>query len=323
MRIAVTGAAGFLGTAIVEAACAAGHEVVAIARRAGDDAPGLTWAALDLARDTDLAAHLRGCEVVIHAAAAKQGSFEQQFVDTVTATARLVDAMREAGVRRLVGVGSFAVYDYSRIAEDTVIGEDASPEANPIARDAYTQAKLLQEVEFQRFAHDGGDVVVLRPGIVYGPGQLWPSCLGQGVGARLWLRMGPADAELPMIHVANCAEALVMAATCTAAAGQTLNLVDDERPTRGNWLARANSELPTPKTVLPFPWWLHRRVIGTLGALLYYVPVLRARLPGLVLPARLDARFKAFRYSNAKAKSVLGWQPRARLDDAFRPRSDA
>ncbi|MEL6167010.1 MAG: NAD(P)-dependent oxidoreductase, partial [Cyanobacteria bacterium J06628_3] len=43
----------------------------------------------------------------------------------------------------------------------------------------------------------------------------------------------------------------------------------------------------------------------------------KIKLPGIFIPARLEARFKPFRYSNEKAREVLDWQPLYSLDEAL------
>ena len=44
----------------------------------------------------------------------------------------------------------------------------------------------------------------------------------------------------------------------------------------------------------------------------------KIKLPGILIPARLEARFKPFRYSNEKAQKILDWQPSYSLDEALK-----
>lgn len=279
--------------------------------------------AVNLADADDIATHLRDVDVVVHAAAAQRGSYEQQHADTVVATANLVDAMLGAGVQRMVAISSFAVYDCSAIPEGSELNESSAIEANVGEREIYAEMKLLQEREFRRYAAGGGKLTLLRPGIVIGRGQLWPSCLGHPLGTRVWIRMGPMHAQLPLVHVDNCAEAIAAAVMTPESAGQTLNLVDDDLPTRQEWLDRLAAREDSSRLFLTLPWTFHRRVISVLGRFAVKLGVRARTIPGLLSPRRLDARFKAFHYPNLKAKSALGWQPRSRIEDVLRSRPSA
>lgn len=321
MDMVITGAAGFLGSALVHAALAADHTVHALVRPGRVEQmpvrPGLRISATELHLASELSTLLRGSEVVIHAAAAKSGDYDAQFADTVLATRHLIEAMQRAGVGRLVGISSLSVYDYAQPPEQALLDERAALEAQPQLRDVYAQVKLLQEQELQRFAAAGGDLRILRPGVIYGPGQFWPHGLGHPIGSRAWLCMGPAQAELPLVHVANCAGAIIAAACTEGARGSCVNLVDDERPSRRQLLALLGQSASLRKRCLPFPWVLHRALARLIDGVNRRLLGGRLRLPGLLHPQRLDARFKALRYSNDRAKALLGWRPRITLREAI------
>ena len=53
-------------------------------------------------------------------------------------------------------------------------------------------------------------------------------------------------------------------------------------------------------------WAVNQRLLGG-----------NAKLPGVLIPARLHARFKSLKYSNAKLKQCLGWEPRFGVEDAI------
>lgn len=323
MIVAVTGGAGFLGAAVVRALLEGGNRVVTWVR-AGGTAPSIApRITVDLSQVDDIVMHLRGVAVVVHAAAAKRGGYGQQYADTVKATANLVDAMLRAGTPRLVAISSFAVYDWSAIPENSEVDERSAVEETGREREIYAEMKLLQEREFRRYAAGGGTVTLLRPGIVFGRGELWPSCIGHPLGKRIWIRMGPMGAQIPLVHVENCAAAIAIAATMPEVGGETFNLVDDRLPTRQEWLARLAGRGDSPRFFLTLPWKFHRHVIATLGRFAVRLGISPRTIPGLLLPVRLDARFKAFRYNNEKAKLMLGWQPRDRFEETLKSRSDA
>jgi len=324
MNILVTGATGLLGNAIVLAALRADHHVKALVRpgRALDDfawpkATNLEVCAVALEASEELQSALKNIDVVIHSAAAKSGDYAYQYTNTVVTTQALLAAMNKADVRRLIGIGSFAVFDYEVPRAGELLHADSPKESQPGRRDAYTQTKCLQEQCFAEFAQQGGEVTVLRPGIIYGPQALWQFCLGKGLGNKLWLRIGPDADELPWTYVENCADAVLAAATKPESIGATINIVDDERPGRSAFITKLNSYPELRKTVLPLPWWpLYgaAKVIEFVNAKLFGG---RLPVPGLLRPKVLNVRFKPLRYSNERAKRLLGWQSRVSVDLAI------
>ena len=326
MRILVTGATGFVGRYTVAAALARGHRVAAVLRPASSgrelgallDHPGVEAVRVDLRSRAGLADALAGADSVIHLAAAKSGDFYTQFAGTVVATENLLWAMGEAGVRQLVAVSTFSVYDYKALPGGTLLTETTPIDADPVKRDEYARTKLLQEDLYRGFLasgappEDGHRAVIVRPGLIYGRDELWHALLGAELGPR-FLRVG-SKAILPLLYVENCAEALVLAAEKLAedpspVNGETINLVDDDLPTQGRYVELVSAVMEPPPSLF-VPWPVMRVAADALdranGALLGG----RAKFPGIVVPEKLHGRFKPLRYTNAKAKRLLGWTPR-------------
>ncbi|MDO9383489.1 MAG: NAD(P)-dependent oxidoreductase [Hyphomicrobiaceae bacterium] len=325
MAVLVTGSGGFLGQAIVQELLQSGHKVAALVR-ASTRIGQLPWAshpAVRLIHSDLLELDLRSDPVgdinaVVHAAAAKSGSFAEQHRNTVETTRHLLQTMSAAGVYRLVAISSMSVYDTTALAPYAVLDEATPLEANPAARDAYGQTKLLQESLIREFGrHPRSQVTILRPGIVYGRDNLWNAHLGVNLPARFYLRIG-RDAPLPLIYVANCAEAVRRALEQEEAIGATINLVDDAQPTRGEFIARISALQDPAPVILPFSWsaLLQAARIATFAN--NVLAGGRLRLPGVLVPERVCARYKPLRYSNARAKQVLNWSPRFTLDAALK-----
>lgn len=327
LRIYVTGATGFVGTEVVRAALARGHHVVAVVRPSSSAGarlsalPGgerLTTAAVDLRSRAGLAESLSGADTVIHLAAAKAGDFATQFAGTVVATENLLDAMAEASVDQLVGVSTFSVYDYLNMRAGSMLDERSPIDHSPALRDEYARTKLLQEDLYRSFGRrDGTRVVILRPGMIYGRDNLWHALLGAELGPR-FLRIGK-KATLPLSYVENCAEAMVMAAerlrADEAVDGEVINIVDDDLPNQDDYAELVAARTETPPTV-SVPWAAMRTAAGAVKLGNQVLMGGRVRMPGIAVPDRLHARFKPLRYTNAKAKKLLGWSPRYGLAEA-------
>lgn len=329
MRILVTGATGFVGRYTVAAALARGHRVAAVLRPASSgrelgrllDHPGVEAVRVDLRSRAGLADALKGADSVIHLAAAKSGDFYTQFAGTVVATENLLWAMGQAGVGRLVAVSTFSVYDYKALPGGSLLTETSPIDADPVKRDEYARTKLLQEDLYRAFAADPQHrAVIVRPGLIYGRDELWHALLGAELGPR-FLRVG-ARATLPLLYVENCAEALVFAAEQltgdpSPVDGETINLVDDDLPTQGRYVELVSAVMEPPPSLF-VPWPVMRVAADALDRANGMLLGGRAKFPGIVVPEKLHGRFKPLRYTNAKAKRLLGWTPRYSTEEAVR-----
>ncbi|MDT8328013.1 MAG: NAD-dependent epimerase/dehydratase family protein [Roseovarius sp.] len=298
--VLVTGAGGFLGRAVVADMLGRGHAVRALVRASqpGARRDGAETVALDLAAASpaQLVTVLEGVEVVIHLASALSGVWTVQERDTLEATRRLTLAMAQCPTQpRLVLASSIAVYSADAGLEGAVIDEHTPLETAPLERDSYARAKLAQE----RIAQGAGlDLTILRPGAILGPGRVMTAHPGLGLGPALILL--ETRGEVPIVALSDCARAFALA-TEGIGAGGVYNIIGDACPSRAGFVA-ALRRGGWPRLVIPLNWRiLHAsaRALAPLGP----------RLPGLLRPATLRARMMPVRYSNACAKSGLGWHP--------------
>ncbi|MFI4860289.1 MAG: NAD-dependent epimerase/dehydratase family protein [Phycisphaerales bacterium JB063] len=323
MKLLVTGSTGFLGQAVVREALRLGHTVRAAVRPATDVErvwPGgharLEIARIDLRRRQGLADACRGVDAVIHLAAVKMGDFYDQMVGTVVATENLLAAMDEAGCGRLVLCSTFSVYDYMRPRSGRVVDEDFPLEPDPDARDEYAKTKLLQEQMVRDHAESTGmSLTVIRPGVIYGADNLPNGWTGQQLGEKRWVRIG-ANAQVPLTYVEHCAEAHVLAAVKDEAVGRTYNIVDADPPTQRRYIKLLQKKFVPRPRVFPVNWTLARSV-ARLGWLFNRVFLGgRAKVPSILVPCRLHARAKPYRYNTQRPTQELGWSMRWSLEEA-------
>jgi glycosyltransferase involved in cell wall biosynthesis/nucleoside-diphosphate-sugar epimerase len=318
MKLLVTGASGFLGRYVVAEAVRRGHAVRAVVRGCGD---GLDREAeivrADLRSRRGLVDAVRGVDAVIHLAATKSGDVYAQYAGTVVATENLLWAIEQVGgVKRFVHISSFSVYDYTKPWAWSTLDEDSPVETDAMNRDGYAHTKLVQEqLVRDACAENGWSLVVIRPGMIYGRGNLFNAFCGLEAGPKLWLRVG-ALSPLSLTYVENVAEAIVLAAERDEAAGQTVNIVDDDLPSRRRYVKLLQERSPARPRVVPVPWIAMRFLAWAASTTNTVLLRGRAKLPGLFIPCRLHARFKSLRYSNALAKRALGWEPRYDLETA-------
>jgi nucleoside-diphosphate-sugar epimerase len=320
----VTGAGGFLGRYVVAEATERGHDVRAMVRPAADVTrlpwhadPAVKLVRADLRSRAGLVDALKGTDAVIHLAASVGGDLYTQLSGTVVATENLLDAMREAGVKRLVAISSFSVYAYIDKWSHTVLKETSSIEGRLNERDDYCLTKVMQENLIREYAErEGMQLTVLRPGVIYGRDNLWTACLGAQAGDRWWIRIG-AGAKLPLTYVENCADAVVLAVEKPGSIGKTFNVVDSRCPSHRKYIRLLRRRMaPAPK-VFPVSWTVMRVICRAAWFANRVFFSGEGKLPSILIPARMHARCKPLRYSNAHLRKTLGWQPRYTLKEAL------
>lgn len=325
MKLLVTGASGFLGRHVVAEALRRSFQVRAAIRHISTEkrlpwrnCSNLELIRLDLTHSEGIEDALKGVDVVVHLAAAKQGNYDTQYANTVTATENLLKAMVAENIKRLVAVSTFSVFDYLHISDNETIDENSPIESQPLERDVYAQTKLIQENLFREFEQrNQGEVTILRPGIVYGKNNLWNAHLGINIKNRLWICIGE-NAQLPLTYVENCASAIVNSCERTEAIGKTLNIIDNDLPTQKVYAEKILKLLPYQPSTVGINWTLMRLLSRSAWFSNKALFLGKLKLPGIFVPARLEARFKPFRYSNNKALKILDWQPLYSLDEALK-----
>ena len=311
MKALVTGASGFVGSAVLRHLVDAGHEVRVLVRASSDrrNIAGVACEPVvgDLTDTASLAAAVAGCEAVFNVAADYRlwvADPSAMYRANVDGTRALMHAAAEAGVRRIVYTSSVAVLGLN-------VGGTPADETAPATLDDmighYKRSKFLAERVVTEMAAEGLPVVIVNPSTPIGPRDVKPTPTGRMVVEAAAGRM-PAfvDTGLNLVHVDDVAA--------------------------GHLLAFEHGEIGA------------RYILGgedmSLGAILAEIAALtgrkppRVRLPhGLILPfayaaegiARLTGREpfatvdgirmarKKMYFSSAKAIAALGYRPRPAL----------
>jgi len=311
VNVLVTGAGGFLGKRVVQALLERGHDVRAVVRRSSDPNV-LSWSDrlvpfhADLRGGGSLVPAFEDIECVVHLATQMTGDDFAILSGTLTGTERLLAAMGQTEVKRLVLCSSFSVYDWSRVKGKH---DETSPLPASVADGgAYAMAKRWQERLARRGAEQHGwKLTILRPGFIWGRGNDDLACVGQRAG-RWQLVFGPSRRP-PLTHVDNCAEAFALAAEHTGTTGETLDVVDDDLPTARAYARDWLDHHGGGRTV-PIPYFLARGGVGLVNRVSRWVFGPGGKLPSMFVPVRFELRYKPLSFSNAKLRSVLGWRPR-------------
>ena len=209
----VTGGSGFIGGRLIRRLAGAGWRVRALAR-SGTSAGAVEAAGAEAVRgDLHDGAALRsgaaGCEVCFHAAAfvgewGARADYERGNVD---GTRSVLEAARDAGVRRFVHVGTEAAL----LAGEPLVDVDETAPLRPDSKADYARTKALAEELVRGF--DGIETVVVRPRFVWGPGDttILPGVL-EIVRRGRFAWIGGGRHRTSTTYVDNVVEGLVLGA---------------------------------------------------------------------------------------------------------------
>ena len=311
----LTGSTGFLGRHLAQRLAADGRRLRALVRAGTDkkripaEITEIVWGGLDEPAAIERA--VAGIDTVFHLAARVSGgggraAFEH---DNVTGTRVLLEASARAGVRRFVHVSSAGIFGAG--AADTPITESTPLDPEIEKRGDYAWSKAEADRLVRGFSAPGLDCIVVRPGILYGAEQ--PPFFARlalpipGASGRRMI-VGSPRALLPLTHVDNAADALVLAAE-RGRAGESYNVVDGlfEQGDYLELLRGRGAAHFSPVYVSP-SWFAPVAVACEVFS----------SATGRSLPLsryKLKRATESLRYDTRRAREELGWQPRIGLPE--------
>ena len=328
--ILVTGAAGFIGSWVVEGLLNRGfRNIVCFARPSGKLAriedmtnrrpQGAQIKVIkgNLLSRQDCEAACKDVALIIHLAAGTgEKSFPDAYMNSVVTTRNLLDASLQCGrLRRIVLISSFSVYTNCQKPHGRLLDESCPVEPRGELRgEAYCFAKFKQEQLVAEYNKNFGiPYVVVRPGSVYGAGR---EAIAGRVGIDtfgLFLHIGGPN-TIPLTYVENCADAIILAGLIKGIDGEVFNVVDDDLPSSRQFLRWYK------KNVRDFTSIYVPHAVSY--ALCYFWEKYSQWSEGQLPPAfnrrRWHAYWKKTCYSNKKLKTRLNWTPKVPTAEGLR-----
>lgn len=295
----------------------AGHTVRVLARRTSDTSSiegfGVEIVHGDLAQRNSLPQAIEGMDVLVSLAATMGGTNQEFHAATVQGTYNLLLAAEHAGVKRVVHTSSIAVLSNTIPEGQSEIPEEGPFESDPAFQSSYVTAK--QESERTVLSFNGRNnmrVIVLRPGIVFGPRGTWKlPRMGYPVGSYFFI-VGNGQNLIPVTYVKNLAEAILLSAVKPYVPGGVFNIIDDERFTQREFLERYRRDVHPKLKIRCIPHWI------CLG--IAKVAKVVSNLTGMPNPFQLGhivSCYSQLTYSTRTAKCLLRWQPRYGKEEAL------
>ncbi len=217
MKTLITGASGFVGSAVLRRLIEAGHSVRALIRQHSDrrnlDGLRVEICFGDLTDRRSLDRALAGCSTLFHVAADYRLWVPQPrsiYECNVNGTRNIMSAAAEAGVTRIVYTSSVATLGLT--GDGTPADEDTPVSLADMIGD-YKRSKFLAEAEVKRMAKEQRlPVVIVNPSTPVGPRDIKPTPTGRIIVDAVSGRM-PAyvDTGLNLVHVDDVATGHVLA----------------------------------------------------------------------------------------------------------------
>ena len=329
--ILITGSSGFIGSRVVESLLNLGFTNLRCFVRPSSDVTSLEKIAKsrrgegirleilegNLLSPGDCERAARDVSVIYHLAAGRgEKSYPNSYMNSVVTTRNLLEvAAKQNHLRRFVNVSSFTVYSTRKIRRGGMLDESCEMEQQPERRgEAYCYAKVRQDEIVMEYGESHKvPYVIVRPGVVYGPGN--KGITGRvGLGTfGLFLHLGGSN-KIPLTYVDNCADAIALAGIKGGVDREVFNVVDDDLPTSRKFLGLYKKNVRRFRSV-----YVPRGLAFLLCcAWEKYSDWSKGQLQPVFNRKMYGSYWKGNRYSNEKLKRLLGWNPRVPFREASR-----
>jgi nucleoside-diphosphate-sugar epimerase len=296
--VAVTGA-GFIGTALCRRLVAESHDVIGIDLDPGAAArvteTGAQFRRADTSDRGAVRGAIDGADLVVHTAALLPGSGGMaDFVRVnVGGTENVCVAARDAGVTRVVHLSSVAAWGYDFKTDITEDEPLATHSSNP-----YIATKAASELVARKHG-----ATIVKPGDVYGPrSQPWAVIPFEVIKAGRAALPMKGRGIVTLVYVDDLVDCIYRALTLPAGEGGVFTAWDGRAVTAKDFFDR------------------YARMLGKKGVRTAPAAFLRPLMrltPGLNADDLIFLMRRAV-YPNARAREVLGWEPRVTLDEGMK-----
>lgn len=316
LKTLVTGASGFLGRTVCDELVRSGRRNVIALMRRGPNAdrlptsPFLEKRFVDFEHflPEDYSALLNGVDEVIHCAHASKaktwGDFYKQNVQTTVA---LFEAAAVHGCKRFIHLSSVAVYGV-RNRKPNLINESTPIRDGTSGWDFYIRSKAKAELRLKELAQKGGpDLIILRPGILYGGSgeRLLSRSIPVG-DQRVIIELGSGKNHLPYTRVDVLARKISEIMDLVPFPAGTYNVTGVCNERSREFRDRRLRALGVNARFVSIPTW-PLRILATVSEAAWFLGR-RKRAPKITRYI-LDSATRDLKYDCTNAANAIGWDP--------------
>lgn len=309
MRAFITGASGFIGSHLLRTLAQRTWAVrILLHRRPLEEEPpslattfDLEMVSGDITEPSSLAGIFEGVDILFHCASALGGSRISEgnfFLINAEGTKNVLQAAKDAGVPKIVHFSSAGVLGTVPNGE---VADETYPQ-NP--QNNYDRSKLEGETIARRFAGEGMDLVIIRPGWVYGPGDRRTFKLIEAIANKKFILVRKGKARQTPVHIDDLIEGVLLCSE-KGKKGEIYHIAGSEvlrvRDICATIAAATESKIPA----ISFPLWAAKLAANVLeGSFALFrkeAPLTRGKLSFFIHPKPLALQ---------KARQELGYWPK-------------
>lgn len=255
MKCLVTGATGYTGSHLALALLKAGHQVRALVRP-GSSSNNLAAAGVELfegqlTEPADVLAAASGCEQIYHIAAVfRTAGHPDSHYRAVNrdGAVNVLEAARQHGCERVIHCSTIGVH-----------GHIEQPPATETYRfrpdDIYQVTKLEGEMEAAAAMRRGQPVTIVRPGSIYGEGDLRFLKLFRAIQRQRFIMLGSGKVRLHLVHIDNLIQGIMLCGSQRAAIGETFIITGPEALPLNEIIALIAAAVGAPRPRIHLPVW--------------------------------------------------------------------
>ena len=315
MKIAITGATGFLGSHLTNRLLDDGHEVSILAR-SEDKAASLKDRAskviiADITDKEAIKKLVQDADIVFHLVSnfrTASGPPESYHSINVEGTKNILSASKDAGVKRFIHCSTIGVHGSCK--------ETPTSETSPFnPGDLYQETKLEAEQLSQDEIKKNGamEITIIRPCSMYGPGDMRMLKMFKMLSKRTFLMLGPCKENFHAIYIDDIVNGFLLAMNSKEAAGQTFIIGGENYLPLKDYIHTVATAVGAPMPWLKFPYWMF-----------YFLAVI---CEGICVPLRIEPplhrrRVRFYKNNRAfsidKAQKILGFKAKVSLEEGMK-----
>lgn len=311
MRVAVTGAGGYLGRALVHRLLASGFKPFAIVKKESEareyEGRGIDSVCRDLSKKGDYAGLLEGCKALVHCAALKRdyGRWEDFKRTNIDITRLVMECALDESLEKIIHISTTSVYGNDR----SHYGTDEEADYGERVVDHYTRSKIeADKIVSSLIKNKNFPGVILRPGYIWGPGdQTIIPFIVKGLRSRRLMLVEDGENLLSLTFIDNVVEAIMRALKNKEATGRIFNITDGSKVTSKRFISDIMSVLGIELSLRAMPYPL---IYSMAYSLEHFYRVMRKSTPPPY--TRFAARFLRYTaiFDISRAIYDLGYQPK-------------